>query len=71
MSAMEPSITSRPSVSESVRTSATDIGGTIGGTEKAHGDRHFEPMIVPGLVGTGPILPAWLRKLFRRKAMHV
>jgi hypothetical protein len=27
---------------------------------------NFEQLIVPGL-GSGPILPAWLSKLFRRK----
>ena len=30
---------------------------------------NFEQLIVPGL-GSGPILPEWLSKLFRRKDTH-
>lgn len=33
---------------------------------KAYGDRNFEQTKVPGL-GSGPILPECLRKLFRHK----
>jgi hypothetical protein len=34
-------------------------------TKKTHGDLNFEQLTVPGL-GSGPILPEWLSKLFRR-----
>jgi hypothetical protein len=44
-----------------LRATATKTG------TKAHGDRHFKQMILPDLVGSGPILPAWLSRLFRRK----
>jgi hypothetical protein len=57
MNAMEHSTVSQ--------TEATDITETK--KIKANGDYHFEPTTVPGLVGTGPILPEWLRKHFRRK----
>jgi hypothetical protein len=61
---MEPSTASQPPASELPRADATETSRT----EKAYGDRHFKPMKVPGLVGTGPILPEWLRKPFRRRA---
>ena len=56
MSAMEPSTASRPPATETGR------------TEKAYGNRHFKPTKLPSLGGTGPILPEWLRKPFRRKS---
>ena len=63
MSAMEPSTASQPPASRPPHTDATETGRT----EKAHGDRHFESTKLPSLGGTGPILPEWLRKRFRRK----
>jgi hypothetical protein len=36
-------------------------------TPNAPADRHFKQMTVPGLAGTGPILPEWLRKPFRER----
>jgi hypothetical protein len=44
-----------------LRANATETG------PKAHGNRHFKQMILPDLVGSGPILPEWLSRLFRRK----
>jgi hypothetical protein len=60
---MEHSTASRQPVPEP--TNATETGRT----KKAHGERNFEQMILPGL-GSGPILPEWVRKLFRRKDTH-
>jgi hypothetical protein len=54
-----------PVVSQHSVLERTDSART-GRTEKAHGNRHFEQMILPSLGGTGPLLPEWLRKLFRR-----
>jgi hypothetical protein len=62
MSAMEPSTASEPAASESAGAEAPKTVRT----EKAHGDRNFEPVIVPGIF-KGPILPVWLSKHFRRK----
>jgi len=59
MSVMEPSTASQPA-SPPTRSEATE-------TEKAYGNRHFKPTKLPSLGGTGPILPGWLRKRFRRK----
>jgi hypothetical protein len=60
MSAMKPSATGQPPASEPVRATKT----------KAHGDRHFKQVKMPG-VASSPILPDWvhnrLSKLFRRK----
>jgi hypothetical protein len=58
MSAMEPSTTGQPPASESVLTNSTET--------KAYGDRHFKPVVTPGLGGR-PLLPDWVHKLFRRK----
>jgi hypothetical protein len=58
MSAMEPSTVSQPPASESVRTDST--------VTKAYGDRHFKPVVAPGLGGR-PLLPESVRKFFRRK----
>jgi hypothetical protein len=63
MSVMQPTTAGQPPAPESTR-----ADNKTGGTEKAYGGHHFKPMIVPGLVGTGPILPEWLRKPFRRRA---
>jgi len=38
----------------------------IGKTENAPADRHFEQTTLPSLGGSGPLLPEWFRKLFRR-----
>ncbi|MGH2902409.1 MAG: hypothetical protein ACRDK7_02270 [Solirubrobacteraceae bacterium] len=44
-------------------------------TEKAYGDFHLPPQILPDLVRSGPIMPVWLSKrlnrLFRRTDTHV
>ncbi len=58
MSAMESSSASRPATSEPVRTATAET--------KPYGDRHHKSVIVKGIF-KGPILPEWLRKLFRRK----
>jgi hypothetical protein len=58
---MEHSTANRQSVPETKSPTET------GGTKKAHGNRNFEQMILPSLGGTGPILPEWVRKRFRRK----
>lgn len=63
MSIMEPSNASQPPVSEAT---PTDVTETFFKTANAPSDRHFEQLTVPGL-GSGPILPEWLSKLFRRK----
>jgi hypothetical protein len=63
MSAVEPSTTSQSAASEPVRAGAIETGGA----KKAYGDRNFKPMTLPSLGGSGPILPEWLRQLFRRK----
>lgn len=62
MRPMKRSTVSQPPISEPPRTDATETGMN----EKAHGDRNFEPMILPGL-GSGPLLPEWVHRLFRRK----
>jgi hypothetical protein len=63
MSVMEPSTASQPSVSEPTH---TDAGETFFKTPNAPPGRHFEQLTVPGLVGSGPVLPEWVRSLFRR-----
>jgi hypothetical protein len=68
MSAMEPSTASHPAASEPERADGIETGRT--NKVKAHGDRNFETQILPGLVGSGPILPEWLRRLFRRTDTH-
>jgi hypothetical protein len=69
MTRMEPSTSTvdRTDVSESPR---THDSGTFK-TARAPSDRHFEQEILPDLVGSGPILPMWLRRLFRRKHTQV
>jgi hypothetical protein len=62
MSEMEHPVASQSAVSESGHTS-TGTAKEI----KAHGDRNFASETLPSLGGTGPILPEWLRKRFRRK----
>lgn len=62
MSAMEPTTASQPAASEPVR---TDPGETFFKTPNAPPGRHFKQVVTPGLGGR-PILPIWLRKLFRR-----
>ena len=61
--AMAQSAVSHPPVSKPQRTDGTETARTA----KAHGNRNFEQMILPSLGGTGPILPEWVRKRFRRK----
>ena len=56
MSAVEPPTASQPPASESVRTDSTET--------KAYGDRHFKPVVTPGLGGR-PLLPESVRKLLR------
>lgn len=62
MNAMEPTTVSQPGAPEVVSEDATGTSKT----EKAYGDRHFKPVITPGLLKS-PILPIWLSKRFRRK----
>jgi hypothetical protein len=61
MSSMKPSTVGRPPSSEP--THADAVGNDR--PAKAYGDRHFKPVITPGLF-KGPILPVWLSKFFRR-----
>lgn len=61
---MEPSTTSQPPDSESAR---ADAGETFFKTPNAPPGRHFKQTTLPSLGGTGPLLPEWLRKLFRHK----
>jgi hypothetical protein len=58
MSPMEPITVSQPAVSEDAIGSDTPA--------KAYGDRHFKPVVTPGLF-KGPILPVWLSKRLRRQ----
>jgi len=60
---MEPSTASQSPASEPTRTDTIQTSRS----EKAYGDRNFKPTTVPGLVGSGPLLPEWLRKRFQRK----
>jgi hypothetical protein len=60
MSTMEPIPANQPPASEPVPANATET--------KAHGNRHFRQVITPGLGGTRPLLPEWLRTRFRRKS---
>ncbi len=62
MSIMEPSIASEQPAAEPRRTGITEPFFKTAG---APSDRHFEQLILPGLVGSGPIFPEWLRKFFR------
>jgi hypothetical protein len=60
VNAIEPPTAGRPPPPEPAQ--ATEIGKT----ENAPTDRHFEQTTLPSLGGSGPLLPEWLRKLFRR-----
>lgn len=62
MNAMEHPTASQPAVPGSERTNASTAKEV-----KAHDDLHFRSETLPSLGGTGPILPEWLRKRFRRK----
>ena len=62
MNAVERPTSSQPAVAEPQRTNASTATKV-----KAHGDRNFPSETLPSLGGTGPILPEWLRKRFRRK----
>jgi hypothetical protein len=62
MNAMEPTTVSQPDAPEVVSKDATGTSKI----EKAYGDRHFKPVITPGLLKS-PIFPVWLSKRFRRK----
>jgi hypothetical protein len=59
---MEHATANQPATSGPPRTDAAETGMN----EKAHGDRNFEPMILQGL-GSGPLFPTWVHRLFRRK----
>ena len=63
MRAMEPTTVGQPPVAEAP---STNVDGTFFKTPNAPPGFHFEQETVPGLFGTGPIVPAWLRKLLRR-----
>jgi hypothetical protein len=62
MSTMEPSPTSQLGTPELALTNTVENDRPA----KAYGDRHFKPVITPGLF-KGPILPLWLSKRFRRR----
>jgi len=64
MRPMEHSTTSRPT---GTAPEDTSTGTTDRGPGTPHYTRHFQSLILPGLA-KGPILPEWLRRLFRRKA---
>jgi hypothetical protein len=61
MSAMEPSTTGQPPVSERPRTDETFFK-----TPNAPPGLHFEQLTVPGLGGPDFLIPASVSKLFRR-----
>ena len=67
MSAMEPSTTGRAGVSEPP---STDAEETFFKTPNAPPGYHFEQETVPGLFGTGPLIPESVSKLFRRFFRH-
>ncbi len=62
MKLMEHSTTDRP---PSTTPGDTNTGTTDRGPGTPHYTRHFQSLILPGLA-KGPILPEWLRRLFRR-----
>jgi hypothetical protein len=62
VNANEPPTAGVPPPSEPAH--ATEIGKT----ENAPADRHFKQTTLPSLGGSGPLLPEWFRKLFRRGA---
>jgi hypothetical protein len=64
VNAIEPPTAGRPPPPEPAHATET------GRTEKAPADRHFEQMTLPSIGGTGPLLPEWFRKLFRRSSTH-
>jgi hypothetical protein len=61
MNTMEPTTTSQ---------TPSEPLANPSGTDKAYGNRNFEPDTVPGLIGDDPLIPAsvtkFFRKLFRR-----
>jgi hypothetical protein len=61
VNAIELPTAGRPSPPEPAHATET------GRTEKAPADRHFEQTTLPSLGGSGPLLPVWLRKFFRRQ----
>ena len=63
MSVMEPTTTGQPPVSEPPRTDADE---TFFKTPNAPPGRHFEQLTVPGLFGSGPLIPESVSKLFRK-----
>jgi hypothetical protein len=62
MSTMEPTTVIQSDSPEITRADA--IGNN--GAKKAYGDRHFKPVVTPGLLKS-PVIPVWLSKRFRRK----
>ncbi len=62
MSAMEPTTTSQSPASVPTRASAAATGRT----EKAYGNRNFEPAKMPGLVGPNFLIPQSVTKFFRK-----
>ena len=63
MRPMEHSTTGRPT--GTVR-GDTSTGTTDRGPGTPHYTRHFRSLILPGLVSADALIPAWLRKRFRR-----
>jgi hypothetical protein len=67
MSAMEPSTTGQPPVSEPP---STDTGETFFKTPNAPPGRHFEQLTVPDLIGPDFLIPASVSKFFRKFFRH-
>jgi len=65
MSYMERPNAGRPPASDTRHTHAASADTD----EQARDLPHFESLILPGLF-KGPILPVWLRRLFRRTGTH-
>ena len=60
---MEHSTTGRPT---GTAPEDTSTGTTDRGPGTPHYTRHFQSLILPGLVSADALVPAWLRRLFRR-----
>jgi len=63
MKPMEQSTTGRPT---GIAEDDTSTGTTDRGPGTPHYTRHFQSLILPGLVSADALIPAWLRKLLRR-----
>ncbi len=63
MRLMKHSITDRP---PSTTPGDMSTGTTDRGPGTPHYTRHFRSLTLPGLVSTDALVPAWLRRRFRR-----